>query len=66
MNFLQKQTFNRAAIMANNDWAGINTNYRAEIQRRQSIDWTQWNGIWIGAGVVGNQSAQFTKLPSPQ
>lgn len=42
MNFLQKQNFNRAALLANKDWALINMDYRAEVRRRQTVMWPEW------------------------
>lgn len=42
MNYLQKQNFNRAALLLNQNYAIINALYRAEVQRRQTVMWPEW------------------------
>jgi hypothetical protein len=42
MNFLQKQNYNRAALLARQDYAVINATYANEVRRRQTVMWPEW------------------------
>lgn len=55
MNFLLKQRYMRAYILANQEWSMILAAYRSEVANRQSIGWPDWVMSIVNQNIVNQR-----------